>query len=179
MINLKFKRYLDKYKKYAKTPESFAVLFMKEHLGTAKWIKIIDYDCDGYFDFNKPKFCFVKCSLFEKKIRPKYPAKSDFTSDDEYIQVCRAITWETAQRDISLQEEKGVRGTVKTAIIKKRLTNKKKMFVLRDYSLANYDQLQAELNKYGADAIEKIPETSKKYLYEYTQPTYNSRVIII
>lgn len=67
MINLKFKRYLDKYKKYAKTPEAFAVLFMKEHLGTAKWIKIIDYDCDGYFDFNKPKFCFVKCSLFEKK----------------------------------------------------------------------------------------------------------------
>lgn len=78
-----------------------------------------------------------------------------------------------------MQEEKGVRGTVKTAIIKKRLTNKKKMFVLRDYSLANYDQLQAELNKYGADAIEKIPETSRKYLYEYTQPTYNSRVIII
>lgn len=52
------------------------------------------------------------------------------------------------------------------------------MFALRDYSLANYDQLQAELNKYGADAIEKIPETSRKYLYEYTQPTYNSRVII-
>ena len=160
---------VDKYKECAESPEAFAVLFVKKHLKTFKWIKITDYDYVGYDGYEKLKFLYVKCELFERTITPQYPKKSDYESDEEdYIRVCRAITWETAHRDIALQEEKGVKGEPKTLTVVRKLISKArkyKRFVLKDFSI-NYKELQQELDKFGAKAIDKVPEASRKYVYE-------------
>ena len=153
---------VDKYKEYAESPEAFAVLFVKKHLKTLKWIKITDYDYIGDEGYRKLKFSYVECELFERTITPKYPKKSDYESEEYYIRVCRAITWETAHRDISLQEEKGVKGEPKTLKVVRKLI---KRFVLKDFSI-NYKELQQELDKFGTKAIEKVPEASRKYVYE-------------
>lgn len=159
---------VDKFKEYAGSPEAFAVLFVKKHLKTFKWIKITDYDYIGDFGFKKLKFTNVKCELFERTITPSYPPKSNYKREKDYIRVCRAITWETAHRDISLQEKKGVKGEPKTLTVVRKLISKPKKykrFVLKDYTI-NYKELQLELDKFGAKAIEKIPEASRKYIYE-------------
>lgn len=153
---------VDKYKEYAESPEAFAVLFVKKHLKTFKWIKITDYDYVGYDGYEKLKFSYVKCELFERTITPKYPQKSDYDSEEYYIRVCRAITWETAHIDMSSQEEKGVKGEPKTL---KVVCKPIKRYVLKDFSI-NYKELQQELDKFGAKAIEMVPETSRKYVYE-------------
>lgn len=76
---------VDKYKEYAESPEAFAVLFVKKHLKTFKWIKITDYDYVGYDGYKKLKFSYVKCELFERTITPKYPKKSDYDSEYKVI----------------------------------------------------------------------------------------------
>ncbi len=159
---------VNKYKEYAESPEAFAVLFVKKHLKTFKWIKITNCDYFGDDGYKKLKFSSVKCELFERTIPPKYPDKNDYKDEKYYIRVCRAITWETAHRDISLQEKKGIKGIPKTLTVVRKLISKAKKykrFVLRDYTI-NYEELQQELDKYGAKAIEKIPEASRKYVYE-------------
>jgi len=176
---------VDKYKEYAKSPEAFAVLFVKKHLKTLKWIKITDYDYIGDEGYRKLKFSYVECELFERTITPKYPKKSDYESEEYYIRVCRAITWETAHRDISLQEEKGVKGELKTLTVVRKLISKArkyKRFVLKDFSINNYKELQQELDKFGAKAIDKVPEASRKYVYEkkvWNPAVYGPSEIII
>ena len=97
------KKLIEKYKEYANTEEAFAVLFVKKHLRAAKgkWVDIIDF----YYPYNyapwELEFKYVECRLFSRKRKPQYPPKKDFKDEKEYIQACRAITWETANIDIS------------------------------------------------------------------------------
>ncbi len=58
-------------------------------------------------------FRYVVGGLYKRKIQPQYPPKSAYTIDgkfDErgYYLMTRAITWETAHRDIEQQKSKNV-----------------------------------------------------------------------
>lgn len=107
-------RLLKKYLEYANSDEAFAVLFVKKHLVQAKghWVDISD--CRRYeMSSDNLHFRFVVGGLFQRRIQPQYPQKSAYTVDgnfDErrYYLMVRAITWETAHRDIESQKSKGV-----------------------------------------------------------------------
>ena len=101
---------LYRYRKYANTEKSFAVLFVKKHLNKAKghWVDIDE--CDRYYmSRDELHFRFVNGGLYKRKIQPNYPPKSEFTKNgvfDElnYYLMIRAITWETAHKDIQQQK---------------------------------------------------------------------------
>lgn len=105
---------LKKYLKYANTEESFAVLFVKRHVAQAKghWIDIVE--CRRYeMSSDNLHFRFVVGGLYKRKIKPHYPSKSVYTINgrfDErgYYLMVRAITWETAHKDIEQQKSKNI-----------------------------------------------------------------------
>ena len=105
---------LKKYLEYANTDEAFAVLFVKKHLSQAKghWVDIAD--CQRYeTSSDNLHFRFVFGGLYQRKIQPQYPQKSAYTFDGkfderEYYLMVRAITWETAHKDIEQQKSKRV-----------------------------------------------------------------------
>lgn len=110
---------LRKYLEYASTDEARAVLFVKEQLNKSAghWIDVID--CESYenYDSNVIEFKFVTCGLYKRKIKPTYPPKLNFTvngkfDEREYYLSVRAITWETANKDISQQKNKGIKGDI-------------------------------------------------------------------
>lgn len=103
-------RLLERYREYASTEEAFAVLLVKKHLSQAKghWIDIVD--CRRYeMSSDNMHFRFVVGGLFKRRIQPKYPPRSDYTTNgrfDEsaYYLMTRAITWEAAHVDIEQQK---------------------------------------------------------------------------
>jgi hypothetical protein len=105
---------LKKYLEYANTEESFAVLFVKKHLAQAKehWVDIVD--CRRYeMSSDNLHFRFVVGGLYKRKIKPLYPSKSAYTINgkfDErgYYLMVRAITWETAHKDIEQHKSKNI-----------------------------------------------------------------------
>ena len=105
---------LKKYLKYAGTDEAFAVLFAKKHVEDTRghWVDVVD--CRRYeMSSDNLHFRFVVGGLYRRKIQPQYPSKSQFTVDgkfDEhrYMLMVRAITWETAHKDIEQQKLKGI-----------------------------------------------------------------------
>jgi len=105
---------LKKYLEYAKTEESFAVLFVKKHLAQAKehWVDIVD--CRRYeMSSDNLHFRFVVGGLYKRKIKPQYPSKSVYTingkfDEGRYYLMVRAITWETAHKDIEQQKSKNI-----------------------------------------------------------------------
>lgn len=107
-------RLLQKYREYASSEEAFAVLLVKKHLAQAKghWVDIVN--CQRYeMSADNMHFRFVVGGLFKRKIHPKYPARSDYTTNgkfDErtYYLMARAITWETAHTDIEQQKAKRI-----------------------------------------------------------------------
>lgn len=105
------KKLIEQYKKYAKTEEAFAILFVKKYLNASKnkWVKINDIAYSRHFHAEKLEFKGVTCELFDRKIRPEYPPASKFDSE-YYTLTCRAITWKTANEDIYEQECNGIHG---------------------------------------------------------------------
>ena len=105
---------LKKYLEYAKSEESFAVLFVKKHLFQAKghWVDITD--CRRYeMSPDKLHFRYVAGDLYKRKIQPKYPPKADHTfngkfDEREYYLMARAMTWEAAHKDIEQQKAKKI-----------------------------------------------------------------------
>lgn len=105
---------LKKYLEYTNTNEAIAILFVKKHITQSKghWVDIID--CQRYEKSpNKLHFRFVKGSLYKRNIHPKYPSKSEFIingkfDEHRYYLMIRAITWETAHKDIEQQKSKNV-----------------------------------------------------------------------
>jgi len=105
---------LKKHLKYANSEESFAVLFTKKHLIQAKghWIDIIDFNRYEMSSDNL-HFRFVEGGLYKRKLKPRYPSKATYTingkfNEHEYYMMARAITWETAHKDIEQQKSKNV-----------------------------------------------------------------------
>jgi len=111
------KKLIEKYREYANSDEAFAVLFVKKYLekSKGKWIDIVNYSNSKYYYVNDLEFKFLICVLYDKKIQPKYPPIMNFYNNgkfDErsYKETCRAITWETAHRDISEQKANYIKG---------------------------------------------------------------------
>ena len=104
------------YLEHASTEDAMAILFVKKNMqqSAKKWVDIID--CEQYtLSDDKLHFRFVEFGLYKRTIKPKYPSKSNFTHNgkfDErrYYTAVRAITWETANRDIYQQKGKGIIG---------------------------------------------------------------------
>lgn len=105
---------LKRYREYASTEEAFAVLLVKKHLTQAKshWVDVVK--CRRYeMSSDNMHFRFVEGGLFERKIHPRYPPRSDYMANgkfDEraYYLMTRAITWETAHMDIEQQKAKKI-----------------------------------------------------------------------
>ncbi len=109
----KSQNFIERYKEYAQSEEAYAVLFTKKYLDVSKnmWIDIVDYSLPRYYEINDLEFKFVLCELFNKKIYPRYPNKRDFLNKDDCINICRAITWDVAHKDILEQKNKGIKGS--------------------------------------------------------------------
>ena len=107
-------RLLRRYREYASSEKAFAVLLVKKHLPQAKghWVDVVNCRrCEMSSD--SMHFQFVVGGLFKRKIQPKYPPRSDYTSNgkfDEraYYLMTRAITWEAAHTDIEQQKAKRI-----------------------------------------------------------------------
>ncbi len=105
-----------KYIEYASSEEALAVLFVKKELkeSVGNWIDIVVFESYQEISFKNLEFKLVKCGLYKRTIKPKYPPKSDFKingkfDENKYYQLIRAITWSTANEDIQLQKSKGVK----------------------------------------------------------------------
>jgi hypothetical protein len=108
---------LKKYIKYASSDEALAVLFVKKELLKSKghWVDIIDFEPYNDISFEDLEFKFVVCGLYQRKIKPEYPPKSNFKvngkfDEENYYKSIRAITWSTAQEDIQQQKRNGIKG---------------------------------------------------------------------
>ncbi len=151
---------LKKYLEYASTEEAFAVLFVKKHLAQAKghWIDIVE--CRRYeMSSDKLHFRFVVGGLYKRKVQPQYPSKSEYTNDgkfDErgYYLMTRAITWETAHKDIEQQKSK------KVAPSKFKMTG------------VSYPKIQCEDNYFRDDAPPEIKALAKN-LHDRTNPLWD------
>jgi hypothetical protein len=107
-------RLLQRFREYASTEEAFAVMLVKKHLAQAKghWVDVVNSRRYEMSDDNM-HFRFVVGGLFKRKIHPKYPPRSDYTTNGEfdersYYLMTRAITWETAHNDIEQQKAKRI-----------------------------------------------------------------------
>ncbi len=151
---------LKKYLKYASTDEAFAVLFVKKHLAEAKgyWVDIVD--CRRYeMSSDNLHFRFVVGGLYKRKIQPWYPSKSAYTIDgkfDEhrYYLTIRAITWETAHKDIEQQKSK------KEASRKFKITG------------VSYDKNRSNRDFFRDDAPPEIKALANN-LYDRTNPLWD------
>ena len=101
---------LKKYLNYANTDEAFAVIFVKKNLEQTKgyWIDIVDYE-RYEMSSNNLHFKFATGHLYKRKIQPKYPPKTEYTTngtfdENRYLLMVRAITWEIAHKDIEQQK---------------------------------------------------------------------------
>lgn len=151
---------LKKYLEYANTEESFAVLFVKKHLSQAKghWIDIVD--CRRYEkSSDNLHFRFVVGGLYKRKIKPQYPSKSVYTingkfDERRYYLMVRAITWETAHKDIEQQKSKN------TAPRKFKITG------------ISYDKNRDQKDFFREDAPPRIKALANN-LYDRTDPLWN------
>lgn len=109
MTDSAIKKYLD----YARSPEAYAVLFVKKYLDRADnrfWIDILAYDVPAGYEYEKLMFKSVTCELFPRKHVPAYPPRRGFRSEHDYITACRAATWECAAYDINMLRKHGYHG---------------------------------------------------------------------
>lgn len=151
---------LEKYLKYASTDEAFAVLFVKKHLAQTKghWVDIVD--CRRYeMSSDNLHFRFVVGGLYKRKIQPKYPSKSAYTingkfDEHQYYLMVRAITWETAHKDIEQQKLKNV------AARKFKITG------------VSYDRNRSNKNYFRDDAPPEIKALAKD-LNDRTNPLWD------
>lgn len=151
---------LKKYLEYASSEEAFAVLFVKKHLAQAKghWVDIVE--CRRYeMSSDNLHFRFVVGGLYKRKIQPQYPSKSEYTNDgkfDErgYYLMTRAITWETAHKDIEQQKSK------KVAAFKFKITG------------VSFPKIRCEDNYFRDDAPPEIKALAKN-LHDRTNPLWD------
>lgn len=154
---------LKKYLEYASTEEAFAVLFVKKHLAQAKghWVDIVE--CRRYeMSSDNLHFRFVVGGLYKRKLQPQYPSKSEYTIDGkfkerEYYLMTRAITWETAHKDIEQQKSKNI------APSKFKVTG------------VSYPKIRREDNYFRGDAPPEIKALAKN-LNDRTNPLWDKAV---
>lgn len=153
-------RLLARYREYASTEEAFAVLFVKKHLAQAKghWVDAVDFRRYEMSPDNL-HFRFVVGGLYKRKIHPQYPPKSGYTvsgrfDENSYYLMTRAITWETAHKDIEQQKAARVRP------LKFEVTG------------VSYDRNRGNKNYFRDDAPPEIKALANN-LYDRTDPLWD------
>lgn len=104
---------IEKYRAYARTPDAYAVLFVKKHLDRADgsvWVDILGYDAPPGYEPKRLEFKSVKCELFPRESKPVYPPRWMFRFEQCWIDACRAVMWGTATRDICDARRLGYHG---------------------------------------------------------------------
>jgi len=151
---------LRKFLEYTNSEEAFAVLFVKKHLSQAKghWVDIVDFQRYEMSSDNM-HFRFVLGGLYKRKIQPKYPSKSPYTyngkfNEREYYLMVKAITWETAHKDIEQQKSKRI------APRKFKITG------------VSYDKNRGNKSFFREDAPEEIKALTKN-LNDRTNPLWD------
>ena len=119
----KYKQLLEQFRRYTQTEESRAILFVKKHLKQADntvWVNILKCREANFYPSLKPDsdkdkgpfFEFIRCELYPRKTQPKYPPKRKNQTPEDYVNLCRAITWEAAHNDIDDLAARGYYGPV-------------------------------------------------------------------
>jgi len=151
---------LKKYLRYANTDEAFAVLFVKKYLSKTKgfWIDIVD--CERYeMSSDNLHFRFVIGGLYKRKLKPKYPPKSAYTINGKFDErrhylAVRAITWDTAHKDIAQQQSKKI--------------------IPKNFKITgvSYDKNRGNKNFFREDAPPEIKALANN-LYDRTDPLWD------
>ena len=153
---------LEAYLPYATSEEALAILFVRKYLKKADntvWVDILTWDAPLYYNPFALEFKQVRCELFPKKTKPKYPPRSNFSGDAEYRLICRAITWEITNRDIKNYRSNGVKGKkyIIDAVRYRLKINSKNYFV--DSAPSEIKALAKNLN----DRTDPLWEKALKY----------------
>ena len=152
---------LRKYRAYANSEEAFAILFAKKNLNQTKghWV---DIDESKRYEMSSDNFHFryVIGGLYKRKLKPKYPLKSEYTvngifDEHEYYLMTRAITWEIANKDIERQKLKKIKP------IKFKITG------------VSYDKNRGNNNYFRNDAPPEI-KALEKDLSNRTDPLWDN-----
>ncbi|KAG4099431.1 hypothetical protein H8356DRAFT_357572 [Neocallimastix lanati (nom. inval.)] len=172
---------VEKYKKYAETPEAFAVLFVKKYLNSSKgkWVDILDTNIPEYYVMEDLEFQSVECELFKRTIQPVYPEKELNMSEEDYYYKCRAITWEAAHTDIDQQRRKNIKG-LKFQIVAKKVSGNKKIFTL---DKNNFKEIKDSINKLSKkwehillQGINSDNEKSKTIKYSFNAKNFQTNI---
>lgn len=156
---------IKKYRKYAKSEEAFAVLFVKKHISQAKghWVDIVDcQSCNNSPD--NLHFRYVTGGLYKRKIQPKYPLVADYTFEGKFDEmnynlIVRAITWETAHKDIEQQKSKKIAPT----IFNIKGVSYKKQHIPKDFFREDTPPEIKALAKNLNDRTDKLWDVAPKY----------------
>ncbi|KAG4099432.1 hypothetical protein H8356DRAFT_1667456 [Neocallimastix lanati (nom. inval.)] len=167
---LKGNELIEKYKEYAETEEAYAVLFVKKHLNASKgnWVDILNTNVPGDWYMDDLEFQSVECELFKRKIHPVYPKKSSYMSDEDYYNICRAITWNTAHTDIAQQRRRGVKG-LKFRISGKKVYGDEKIYTL---SRRNFKKIKKTINDLRDDEWDYVLLQGIDSYGEYDDDSY-------
>lgn len=110
IVVMDVRSYLD----YKDSLEDYAVAFVKQYLPAARdnWIDILYAHAPAHegYEYTKLWFRRVICALFPKRLPQVALLRRDFESEEDYRLACKAVTWETARKDIELQREQGALG---------------------------------------------------------------------
>ena len=110
---MKMHALMNKYRKYATSPKGKAARFVKRHIKKANnkvWIDIIKIEAPKYYEVGYMQFKTVICELYPRTIQPEYPPRSQYSDKADYKMICKALDWETAQKDIRNQKRNGEEG---------------------------------------------------------------------
>lgn len=153
-------RLLARYREYASTEEAYAVLFVKTHLVQAKghWVDVVDFRRYEMSPDNL-HFRFVVGGLYKRKIHPQYPPRSAYMVNGRFVErdyylMTRAITWETAHKDIEQQK------AMKTRPLKFEVTG------------VSYDRNRDNKSFFRDDAPPEIKALANN-LYDRTDPLWD------
>lgn len=156
MLDKKYMILLKQYSEYISSEESIAVFLVRYYVDKldtkTKWIDVVSSD---YWDHKSglTGFNYLIVEIFDRKVQPIYPKKTDDMDDFEYKRICKAITWEVSHQDIHDQRTKGIRGPMYLLTVSIYNKNRgKKIIEMKPFWNEEYG---------GFDHTGKVPTTEK------------------
>lgn len=146
MGNERYKILLKDYQDYVHSDEALIVYLVRKYVDKIEtksmWIDVINFDAWAINkkwginrewesnDKKKKSFNYFVIELFKRKINPIYPNEKEYSEKekDNYIRICKALTWEASHTDIKQQRENGKRGPMYLVICPVRNKNRGKKY---------------------------------------------------
>jgi hypothetical protein len=162
---------LELYDVYSKSEEAVIVKLIKKPEADIdsnnKWIDVVDYD-SWVHRSNRTGYNYLIVELFDRKMQPIYPKKDKLMSNEEYKNLCKAITWHTAHEDIRDQRTQNIQGQLYLMAITFYNRNRgKKQIIEKPFWNEEYG---------GFDHTGKVPTTTKRYEVDL-EPAWDFRLI--